>query len=217
VDREGDRAEFSLLPSRWARYSPADSVLRRHIRLEAARPSRAREASRHDRSPAEELLRLQPLVGNSAVTALINRALLQRDSEPPGATLLADARDEPNASTFTMEMSDIGSFPLLSVQIPAATSPGVGKRPRGTEKMEQIHVVRNQDRFSSEIARRAADGRKIDTVTVVAKRGEEVLFTLTLRDVFISSFHVAEGGDSPTETLTLDAASSEIVRPDPAP
>ncbi len=134
-----------------------------------------------------------------------------------GATLPADARDEPKASTFTMEMSDIGSFQLLSFQIPVVTpGRGAGRRPGEKEKEKPegpkvIHVVRNQDRFSSEIARRAGDGRKIDTVTVVAKQGETVVFTLTLKNVFISSFQISGGGDSPTETLTLDADSSEIV------
>ncbi len=171
-------------------------------------------------------MRLQPLVGNSAVTALISRARLQRDSEPSGEAVPADARDEPKSgSTFTMEMSGIGSFELLSLQIPvAAAGRGERTRPKETEKEKQkpegpkeIHVARKQDRFSSDIARRAAGGRKIDTVTVVAKQGEKVVFTLTLTNVLISSFQVSGGGDPPTETLTLDAESSEIEFAEAAP
>jgi hypothetical protein len=177
-------------------------------------------------SLADELVRLQPLVGNTAVTALISRALLQRDGEPSGEALPLDARDEPKSgSTFTMEMSGIGSFVLLSLQFPGAQAGQSQRvRPKETEKEKkkpegpkEILVTRNQDRFSAEFLRRAGSGQTIDTVTVVARKGEKVMFTLTLTNVVISNVQVSERGDRPIETVSLSAESSEIEFPEAGP
>jgi len=111
---------------------------------------------------------------------------------------------------------------LLSLQIPGAAAGRVsGRGPRRQEGeaeargAKEIHVARKHDRFSSEIAdaRRRSEDRY---VTVVAKQGEKVVFTLTLTNVFISSFQVS-GEGSPTETVTLDAESSEIAFAEAAP
>jgi Type VI secretion system effector, Hcp len=200
-------------------------VPQKRIRREPGRSTPAGEQPTHDRQPADEVLRLQRLVGNTRVTSLIARSQLQRDNAPKAGPVPADARDESKSgSGITMDMSGVGKFELLSLSIdttrPSRTEPE-RERPKEDKEQEkdkkkhegpkELSASRYGDKLSSVLMRRMVDGAPIDKVTIVMRKGGKVAYTLTLTGVHVSSYQTSGGGgDRPIDVFSLSADKSEI-------
>jgi hypothetical protein len=68
-----------------------------------------------ERTLAGEAVRLQELLGNASATEVLARSAVQRD--PAGAEAApakAGEKEEPKGVVYTITMSDIGTFELLS-------------------------------------------------------------------------------------------------------
>jgi type VI protein secretion system component Hcp len=180
------------------------------------RPSAPVDDAVEEHGLADEALRLQELVGNTNTTAAIARSPLQRDSATAEAEPMKGGEEE-KASGYTMTMSDIGSFDLLSFSW-GQSKPigGGGESGEGKQHYSDLVASKRQDELSPKLMEYAAKGRKIDTVEVVIKTSKGAM-TATMKGVYISGYQTGgggEGSDLPTETFTLTFDSMEWKLPE---
>jgi hypothetical protein len=180
------------------------------------RPSAPVDEAAEEHGLADEALRLQELVGNANTTSVIARSPLQRDEAATKAEPMKGG--EHAGSAYTMTMSDIGTFELLSLAWGQSKPIGpVGPREEGKEEKHNysdLTATRKQDELSTKLMQYAAEGRKIDTVEVVIQ-GAKGTMTATLKNVYISSFQIGgdEGGGSAMDTFTLTFDTMEWKLP----
>jgi type VI secretion system secreted protein Hcp len=164
-----------------------------------------REAPLHD-----GVLRLQRLLGNTAVTALISRTELQRDAAP--AKPPPQEKKEGGGATYTLTVSDVGTFELLSFSWGASQS-GAGGGGTGPGKHETKDVVctKYADKHSAKLQQYVAEGRPIAEVTLVVKSGDGSV-TFRFKNVHITSYQTggSTGDVKPIETFSFEAASMEF-------
>jgi type VI protein secretion system component Hcp len=167
-----------------------------------------------DRDEPETLvhrtLDLQQRVGNTVVTGILARSPLQRDpdkTKPPPKT------EESGGTTYTLAVEGIGTFEVSSfswgVTNPGTTG-GVGKGKDDGPK--DLHFTKKVDKHSTALAEANATGRTIGKVELRVTSGKSS-HTITLNDVFVSSFQTggtAGSGAEPTDQFTLNAASIEF-------
>jgi type VI protein secretion system component Hcp len=175
------------------------------------------EAAEEHGGLADEALRLQELVGNTNTNAVIARSALQRDETATKADPTKGG--EKAGSMYTMTMSDIGSFELLSLAW--GQSKPVGPTGPSEKEQEEKHhysdltATRKQDALSPKLMQYAAEGRKIDTVEIVIKGGTGTM-TATLKNVYISGFQIGgdDGGGSAIDSFTLTFDTMEWKFPE---
>jgi type VI protein secretion system component Hcp len=176
------------------------------------RPSAPVDEAAEEHNLADEALRLQELVGNRNTTAAIARSALQRDETATAAEPMAGGE---KASGYTMTMSEIGTFELLSFQWGAA-KPAPPQRGEKDEKptYQDLVASKHQDEHSAKLSQYAAEGKRIEKIEIVMTTSRGTM-TIILKDVYISSIQVGQGqGDAnATETFSLNFAEMEYKLP----
>jgi len=188
--------------------------LRRHVdELRPDEPVRLDEKQAdeqaEERGLAGKALRLQGLVGTTAVTALISRAGLQREN---ASTKQLPAKDEKaRHTTYVMRMSNrLGSFELLSLQLSGTqnlgTATGSGAREQGAPAPKEFTVtIQNQER-SWKLYECVRNATKIDSVDFVFIEDGKPFMTIKTTGVHLDGVSAAGGG---TETYSLQSESTE--------
>jgi type VI protein secretion system component Hcp len=160
---------------------------------------------------AGEVLRLQGLVGNRAVTALISRAELQRDDVAGTKVEEAKGGEEAAGADYTMKMSGIGSFEILSLSWAGPAPTNVGRGDQGKEKTAppEFTVSKKTDEHSTELLRRSAAGIRIDKVELLLKKHGKTFAKITFDNVVITSYSTGgpSGDKDPIETFSMNAQS----------
>lgn len=187
-----------------------------------AKPAAAPESKQS--TLAGEVLRLQRLVGNTAVTSLIARAPLQRDEAGTAEAAPAKGGEEGKASSYTMKASGIGDFPLESLSWGVTGGPGAGTGERkekedkekgkdregGAKPSADINATKASDEFSVKLMERAAKGTTIDSVEIELLKGSKLYLKLKLKNVHITNFQMGSNQDQPFDSFSLTADSVEF-------
>jgi type VI protein secretion system component Hcp len=178
------------------------------------RPAAPVDEASEEHGLSDEALRLQELVGNTNTTSVIARSALQRDETATKADKKTGG--EERASGYTMTMSDIGSFDLLSLAW--GQSKPIGGGGEKDEKVQYSDLVasKRQDELSPKLMQYAVQGRKIETVEVAIKTSQGTM-TAIMKGVYISGLQTGDGGaggDVPTESFTLTFDTLEWKYPE---
>ncbi len=179
--------------------------------LAREQPSRGSETA-EERGLPGAALRLQELVGNTAATALLSRAELQRDAAP--AKPAPAEKKEGGGATHTLTVSDVGTFELLSFSWGASqTGAGRGGAGPGKNKVKEVVCSKYADEHSAKLVQHSAEGRPIAEVTLVMKSGDGSV-TFRFKSVHITSYQRPGGGSSgdtkPVETFSFQGDSMEF-------
>jgi hypothetical protein len=147
-----------------------------------------------ERTLAGEAVRLQELLGNAKTTAAIGRSALLRDATGTETAPANKGEEERKGGSLVMTMSnDIGAFDLESLSFggvgKGVQGPGGGNREEEDQpKVTELSATKKNDKTSSKLMEFAVKGKKIDEVKIVmAKEGKPYL-TITIKNVFVSSF-----------------------------
>jgi type VI protein secretion system component Hcp len=177
------------------------------------RPSAPVDEAAEEHGLADETLRLQELVGNTNTTAAIARSALQRDTSTTEAEPM-DVKGE-KTSGYTMTMSDIGTFELLSLSWGQSKPIGREEGSQGKVQYSDLTASKRQDEFSPKLSLYAAEGKSIETVEIVLQSSRGTM-TITLNQVYITGLQIGGGkGDEPgTESFTLTFGSMEYKLPE---
>ena len=154
-------------------------------------PDRARPRERRSAPPelSHDVLELQRTVGNRAARTILAR-------EPTEA----DTRRE-----ATIDVDGVGVIPLLSWSFGVSNPTTGGTGGRGGEAPKaDISVSSEQGDHSPKLAQSVTRGKHIATA-VITGRG----VTVTLKNVYVSSYSVSSGGSASTEQWTLSYESIE--------
>src|SRR4051794_36267561 len=137
-------------------------------------PERSPKHKRSVEAPAADgpAFTLQRMIGNRAARSLLAREPIPTDTASKEASI---------------EISDLGSTPILSWSF--ADHQGAHSGQTGRPHPDLIVSSRTGD-ISARIAQAAANGHHFDTA-VVTSRG----VTVTLHDVYVSSFESGRAGD----------------------
>jgi hypothetical protein len=170
-----------------------------------------------ERSLAGEATRLQELLGNTNVAALIGRSALLRDATAEAAPAKKGAEEQAGSSYEITMSNDIGTFELESVSFGggrAAPGPGSGKDDKEAPVSEVV-AMKKADEHSPKLMEFAAKSKPIDRVEIVMRSGGKVQMTIVLTNVVIANYQAGSGGSDPIESFTLNFAGIEF-KPAPA-
>jgi type VI protein secretion system component Hcp len=162
--------------------------------------SQTRSDAARRRQGSSAVLALQRRAGNTAVAQLMRRARSKH-------------ADEKNELPITVELHGVVDW------VPATSMRwGDGRTRIGDERdvrrdVTELVITRDTDEDSLALSRAAARGTKIDKVTITLRHANgdrmEPYLTITLTDVFISSFQTG-GQDKAVETFTLSFDKVEM-------
>lgn len=183
--------------------------------LAREQPSRGEEIA-EDRGLSGAALKLQELVGNTAATALLSRTELQRDAAPtkPAKPPPQEKPKERAGGTYTLTVSDVGTFQILSFSWISAQSGvgGAGSGGGGAHQPKGVVVSKYADEHSPKLIQHVSDGRPVaEVVLVVTADGQSVTFKL--KNAHITNYQTGGSGGSdarPVETYSFESDSIEM-------
>lgn len=162
------------------------------------RPVRESDAGRG--GPASEVLRLQQIAGNSAVSSLVRSLSIQRDE----GSAPAKTEEKPKESGYRVVVEDeqIEPFAALSFQFVSPRGPGTRE---GEKTPQEVSITKRADKNSVVLHQRTATGEPFPRVTIEAGG-----MTIVMTNVVISNFSVGSSQDEPMESVVFNAAELEV-------
>jgi hypothetical protein len=157
-------------------------------------PARERDVGRD--GPAGQVLRLQKLAGNRAISGLLRSPDIQRDEAP--APTPTDDKPKESGIPVVVEDSEIGTVVALSVNLlPSRLIGGSEGDEKPARKVREVVITRRMDEKSHAFSRRSIEGRPFPTV-VINFPG----MPFVMKEVVVSSYSISSG-DEPMESITL--------------
>lgn len=147
----------------------------------------------------ERVLALQRTAGNGAVARLLR--------SPVGIPLESGPVPLDDASTTTLTLEGLGSFPINSISIETRRQPK-DKEEKEPKTFAAWTISKRQDERSQALFRASLDGTTFPLAEVRFKRGAGEL-VLKLRNAMITHFTTSSAWGEPYESFTLDG---EIVQ-----
>src|SRR5918999_222677 len=169
-------------------------------RRKRSRPEDERERRAPDAppAPAHPLLELQRGAGNRAVSSLLARAPDTKEEKPK----------EEAATGTRATLPDVGTIPLLSVQVGGSRGPGRGRQEDDEKDTSgEIFLTSKVGKHSARLFKASLDGKPMTVEVVIEGSGGSV--RLELKGAMISSFSKGSGGGEEIETWTLNFKSME--------
>lgn len=132
-------------------------------------------------SAAATVLRLQHDAGNAVASRYVESQLQRKDEEKAG---------EAKSATWTVTVSDVGTFQATSVGMPA-------RKERDGSGGTPITMTRASDKLSGQLFKLYTEGKAIDRVQI-----ESATLVIDARTVYIASIQVS-ADEEPVESLEL--------------
>ena len=111
-----------------------------------------------------------------------------------------------------------GLIPINSLQWGVGRGVSISPRTASTPTFSEVTITKIMDSASPELAMQAANGPGTATCVLTIKDHNtgNVLYTLTLSNVYVSGYSVSSGGDVPSESLSLNYTRITWVYSDPS-
>lgn len=116
-------------------------------------------------------------------------------------TIKGDATEPAHRGWIELGSVQLGSFRRISSD---------RERPHASPSITDITATKRSDGASVALQREALTGKAVDAVIDFVDGGGSVFLRLELSGTMISSWSITGGGDTPTESLTLNFTKIEF-------